>query len=222
MNDRTLSRHYEQFTPRERLRLSLAGLARGDEEEVVRLRESCPRRRLAVLDPQYSELLDCMEETIVGVLMCWLDVSHYVVRARLCADHFNLLALRCQAQLVDNLSRRSDSEQLEAIFRQYVAKKAEAEANCKMSSACWKGIESAIIRFCGEIDLTRDQLFAMLWSVPPVIEEARHALDADVPADRDQDEAVYRRLCQGWRAERNPSDNPFVSPAGMAPKVDEP
>ena len=208
--------------PRERLRLSLAGLARGDEEEVDRLRESCPRRTLPVLDPRYSELLDCMEEAIVGVLMCWLDVSHYVIRARLCADHLNLLALRCQAQFVESLSKRSDSEQLEAIFRQYVARKGEAEASCKKSSACWKGIESAITRFGAETALTREELFAMLWPEPPVIEEARRALSADVPADRDQDESIYRRLCHGWRAQRNPRDNPFVRPAGMAPKADEP
>ncbi len=222
MNDRTLSRHYDQLTPRERLRLSLAGLARGDEEEVDRLQERCPRRTLTVQDPQYSELRDCMEEAIVGVVMCWLDVSHYVVRARLCADHFNLLTLRCQAQLVDSLSRRGDSEQLEAIFRQYVARKGEAEASCQKASACWKGIESAITRFGAETALTREELFAMLWPEPPVIEEARRALSADVPADRDQDESIYRRLCQGWRAQRNPRDNPFVSPAGMAPKADEP
>src|SRR6266849_2428062 len=88
-------------------------------ESLHRSRAPCPRNAQAV-----------MVEAIVGVVMCWLDVSHYVIRARLCADHFNLLTLRCQAQLVDSLSRRVDSEQLEAIFRQYVARKGEAEARC--------------------------------------------------------------------------------------------
>jgi hypothetical protein len=223
MDHGTLSRNYDQFTPRERVRLTLAALARGDDQEAIRLNDSsCPRRTLAVRDPYYTELFDCMYDAVVAVAMCWVEVSHCLVHNRVRADDFNLLVLRCEAQIVDRLSNRGDSKQLDVIRRQYVAKKAEVDANCKMWSAFWTGIESAVTRFCEEIGLTRDQLFAMLPPVPPVLEEARHALDPEVVADHDREEAVYCRLCQGWRAERNPRDDPFFNLAGRAPQVNEP
>jgi len=207
MDRGTLSQRYDQFTPRERVRLSLAALARGDEEEVIRLHDnSCPRWTLSVKDPNYTELVDCLYDAVVAVVVCWVEVSHRLVQNRLSADLFDLLLLRCEAHLVDRLCSRGDAQQLEVIYGQYAAKKAEADANCKMWSAFWTAIESGVTRFCMEVELTRDQLFAMLSPLPPVIEEARHALDPEAAADHDREEDVYRRLNQGWRAERNPTE----------------
>jgi hypothetical protein len=186
----------------------------------MRLRDSCPRRTLSVEDPDYAELVDCLYYAVVAVVVYWVEVSHRLVQSRLSVDFFNLLVLRCEAHLVDRLCSRGDAQQLEVIYRQYVAKKAEADANRKMWSGCWTAIESGVTRLCAEAELTRDQLFAMLSVAPPVIEEARDALDPEAAADHDREEDVYRRLCQGWRAERNPTDDAFINLAGSAPRVD--
>lgn len=223
MNRNTLSQHYDQFTPRERVRLTLAALARGDEKEAIRLNDSsCPRKTLAVKDPNYTELVECMYDAVVAVAMCWVDASHRLIHSRVRVDDFSLLVLRCQSQIVDRLGSGDDAKQVEVICRQYAAKKAESDANCKKLSAFWTGIESAVIRFCEEIGVTRDQLFVMLPLMPPVIEEARQALDPEGAADRDREEEIYQRLWQGWRANRHPKDDLFFNPAGRAPEVKKP
>lgn len=223
MNRNTLSQHYDQFTPRERLRLALAAQARGDEEEVVRLRHSCPHRTLAIEDPNYTNLLDCMYGAVVAVVMCWVEVSHRLLQSRVRLDDFNLLVLRCDAQIVDRLRGSGDSEDLEVICREYVVRKAEADATCRKWSAFWSGIETAVIRFCDEIGLTRNQLFALLLPAEPhVIEEARHALDPEVAADHEREEEVYSRLYQGWRAEWNLQDDPFCDPTRRVPQANKP
>ena len=109
-------------------------------------------------------------------------MSHRLIQNRLTVDFLNLLVWRREADLVDHLRGRSDAQPREVIDRQYAAKKAEADAHCKMWSAFWTAIESAVTRFCLEAELTQEQLFAMLSPVPPVIEEARHALDPEMGA----------------------------------------
>lgn len=44
MRNSLLNRHYDKFTPHERLRLVLEAQGRGDAAEAHRLRDTCPRR----------------------------------------------------------------------------------------------------------------------------------------------------------------------------------
>ena len=48
-----LATYYDRFDPEERFRLTLEALARGDEEEVERLSDSCSRSTFAMNDPAY-------------------------------------------------------------------------------------------------------------------------------------------------------------------------
>lgn len=50
-----LARLYDRLTPEERFRLVLMAMARGDHEEVRRLRESCPRKRYEMQDAAYAD-----------------------------------------------------------------------------------------------------------------------------------------------------------------------
>src|ERR687890_581736 len=50
-----LGKFYDRFDPDERFRLALEAMARGDEEEIERLRDTCPRVRYTAIDIAYSD-----------------------------------------------------------------------------------------------------------------------------------------------------------------------
>ena len=50
-----LGEFYDRFDPDERFRLVLEAAARGDEEEIERLRDTCPRVRYTAIDIAYSD-----------------------------------------------------------------------------------------------------------------------------------------------------------------------
>jgi hypothetical protein len=212
-----LAQHYSQFTAEERLRLVLAAKARGDVDEIARLLDSSPP------DPEYSKLLDRLGYAVIETVMCWLDVSHYVIRTRLAANAFKLFASDCEPEFVFNSrSRTSAAKKLEALSRKYVARGAEAEAICKTWSAQWKGIESAITKFCEEIGLPRNHLLAVMNSLPVAIEDARPNLDPDVPADRDWEEKIYGWFRRAWSGqEESKRQNDLRIAVAGSPEADK-
>ena len=50
-----LGEFYDRFDPDERFRLFLEAAARGDEEEIERLRDACPRAEYSAIDIAYSD-----------------------------------------------------------------------------------------------------------------------------------------------------------------------
>jgi hypothetical protein len=70
------------------------------------------------------------------------------------------------------------------------------EAAWRGWSAEWKGVESAITRFCAETELTPEQV--LIPEPPPLIEEARVHLHPMSRVDREIETAVLRRLRQAW------------------------
>ncbi len=191
----TFRLRYDQFTPEERVHLVLAAAARGDADEVARLDAGSPRVKVVIDDPAYTELLNRMLYAGMGTLYHWLDVSHFVAQTRLA------VALLKQLVLAETLMRAPGytKQQLKMVVRRDRAALVSAEAECKKWSVRWKGIEAAITRFCAERRVTMQQLFAMVQGLPRTIEEAREDLDADVPADPQEEEAVYQalRACLG-------------------------
>ncbi len=199
MNTQALSQHYEEFTPEERVRLILAAAVRKDIEEATRLMASCPQITLVGPDPEYPKLLDRVGIASANVLLCWLDVSHLVVRYRILVDASKLLALVCESpSRIDRDAEGEDAENPEAIVRECRAAGAKIKADYKSWSAVWKGIESAIARFCMESGLTVVQFFALTGPLSPAIEEARGKLDADAAANRAVRKGIYDQLRQAW------------------------
>ncbi len=76
MNTQPFRPLYDQLTAEERVQLVLAAVARGDMDEVARLRDSCRRVTAVIGDLQYTELLQGMWLVGAEILCHWLDVSH--------------------------------------------------------------------------------------------------------------------------------------------------
>jgi hypothetical protein len=79
---KTLTTQDSQFTPEERVRLTLAAYERGDLTEVDRLMGSCPQVTCVVLDPLYMTRLIGMQAAVSAEIIQWMNVSVYVL---LCA-----------------------------------------------------------------------------------------------------------------------------------------
>jgi len=193
---------YAEFTAVERVHLVLAAFSRGDLEEVARLRDSCPRVTMSAGDPRYTQLLDRMGHAGMAGLYRWLEVSHHVICDRLVVDLLNRLVL-----VETGLTRldRGNTKELKVILRRDRELLTHATASWRKWSAAWKGIEAAITRFCAERGLTVDQFFAMTKGLPRPIDEARDALEADIRADPQWEEWLYRDLGRALSGE-HPSD----------------
>jgi hypothetical protein len=63
-----LGKLYDRFTPDERFRLAIEALARGDEEEVERLKDTCPRETYRMNDLAFSERLRASQ--LISLYVC--------------------------------------------------------------------------------------------------------------------------------------------------------
>jgi len=193
-----LSRNYKEFTPDERMRLTLAAAARKDHDEAIRLMTTCPQRTFVGADPEYSTRLLSVGCVTANVLLCWVDVSHLVIRFGTELRMLDFLATAYGSE-VDGVAQGDTTK---STGRAIAAK---VKAQYKIWSAMWKGIESGIARFCTEADLTVDQLFALKGPLSPAIEEARGILAPDVAAKRAVIRGIHDQLSQAWWGNSKPS-----------------
>ncbi len=172
---KTLASQYAQFTPEERLRLTLAAAARGDRPEVQQLMRSCPQTPRVVADPDYTLRFISMQAAVSGLKSRWLEASAQVL-------WFVLLDAALSAKDVTLV--------------------AKCTAYWKQGSAIWLGIESGLTRFCAEADLTVDQVLWLANGRSPVIEWARDLLDGAALADPECEDTIRQGLRQAWQGAR--------------------
>jgi len=165
---------YSDFTPEERLQLTLAAAERGDQTEVGQLLGSCPQVPRVVLDPRYFARLTCMQAAVSTEIILWMNVSAMIL--------VSLMAV-ASAPAKD------------------VALRAKANATWKKFSAVWRGMESGIRRFCADADLTCDQLLGLAGGRPMAVEWAGRVLHPDARASGRCAKAIRDRLWQAWQLE---------------------
>jgi hypothetical protein len=203
MNTQALSQYYKEFTPEERVRLTLAALARVDIEEVHRLMNTCPQMTLVGPDPEYPKRLDRVGRVSARVLLRWVDISHLVIRVWMAGCTLEFLASAYDSERVDS-AKGDNTKKPKGMVRQCRAGAAQAKARHKSGSAEWKAIASAIARFCTELELTVDQFFALTQPLPRAIEEACGILDAEAAANRAISKEIYDQLRQAWFGDSKP------------------
>jgi hypothetical protein len=216
-NAQTLAAHYSRFTTEERLRLVFAAQARGDKEEIRKLVDSLPQRALFIQDPDYTHLVYNYWVVVLYVLLQWVDVSHLVLRKNVPARLSNIFVCHTEEALrIENGSRRLRKLR-KALYAHHIACRDSLREEWRWATAAWKGIDSAITRFCGEAGFTSDQLFSVKRPLPGVIEEAREALAPDVQADSEWEESMYRQLCDPWPSQASKQQTDRQAPAVSGP-----
>jgi hypothetical protein len=141
-----------------------------------------------------------MESASANVLRAWLEVSHLIIRFWTAWQYCKLIvALYESYHRVDGAAKAA---------HQFRAIKAGSKTGYKDWSAVWKGIESAIVRFCTESGLSVDELFALKGPLSPAIEEARGMVAAVGAADHVFGKKVrkltYHQLCDAWYGDSKP------------------
>jgi hypothetical protein len=172
-----LTTQYSQFTPEERLRLTLAAGEQGDNAEIDRLMRSCPQVTRVVRDPRYMVRLGFLMSAVCRETMLWTEVS---------------TLLLVSVWTLDTTPAKD------------VALVAKADAAWKTWSAVWRGIESGISKFCADADLPRDQLLALAGERPVAIEVAGRGLYANARANGRCAQAVQQRLWEVWQSGNKP------------------
>jgi len=148
----------------------LAAQARGDQAEILSLWTSCPTMEVIAQNPNFSRLVLRVSVEVRFLVLQWVEVSHYVVRASLLATF-----LAADDDLV--LVRRLDAD-----WRQW--------------SAAWKGVDSAITRFCAQTDFTPQQV--LMAEPQRLIEDARDHLHPESGVNGAIEAGVLRRLHHAW------------------------
>ncbi len=174
---KTFTTQYSQFTPEERVRLTLAAYEREDRTEVDRLSGSCPQVTRVVPDPRYMARLICMKVAVSAEIILWMDVSAHV--------------LLCAATV-------------QGIPAEDVAIAAKADAAWKTSSALWRSFEVGIRGFAADAELTVDELLALAGGRPAAVEWAGRLLHVDARANGRYEKAIRQRLWQVWQIGSEP------------------
>jgi len=173
---KTLSSQYAQFTPEERLRLTMAAGERGDNAEVERLMRSCPQVSWVVPDPEFRRRIIWLRVTVNHLIRLWMEASAIVL---------------CSALVVASLPAED-------------ALVAKAMADWTTWSAFWLGIESGITKFCAEAGLTDNQLLVWANGRSPAVERARSLLHDDARADRRCKNGTRQKLRRAWQGGKEP------------------
>ena len=180
MNGHRLAVHYPLLRREERLRATLAAGARGDTAEVIALLSSCPTAPGGIPDPQcFRRLLRVLAE-VPNLLSIWSEVSHYVVQNR-------LLMRACET--------RGDAAGTYTMKSEW-----------RRCSELWRTVEAALTGFCGENDLTIEQLPGS--ELLPSIEVARAELHPEGRVDRALKEGITQRLQQAWEDDPSSDEAP--------------
>jgi len=86
-NESKLERMYERLQPRERARLAVEAMARGDGLDLKKIVKTCPRKEYTMTDAAYS---DSVQASRIAVYVTAIDLERWLARLDMCAvwrDH---------------------------------------------------------------------------------------------------------------------------------------
>ncbi len=151
---------YSQFTPKERLNLTIAALSRGDESEADRLWQTCPRYRYDTHDFQYTLSVDALM-ILSGVFF------------EKCVLHYN----RIKKAEIFIMSSEYDLEFEEKEGMEDFANQSRkliglANKAFNLNVSCIKGLFEGFKQFCIDADLDSENI---LKTIP--IKDCCHDID---------------------------------------------
>jgi hypothetical protein len=170
---------YAQFTPKERVQLVFAALARNDEAEATRLWETCPRYKFITTDLNFTEQVSALN--LMSALFFEKIVRHY--NCIKMADQFisgmeEDLAFEEEGNLTDIVNQTKKNMEL--------AERTRAGHLIHLKAA-FQGFE----RFCAEIGMSYEDV---LKTIP--IETSCWNIDYLLKTEGEVDEQLSREFCE--------------------------
>ena len=203
------TKFYERLTPWERFKLVLEAKARGDEEEVCRLAETCPKKTYSMRDAGFVDLVEASRMLTWGFLILWLHAKTFYLAVEAAARAYmdslsffvegyvqgaNSMWKRAGKDGVpfDVEGREPTPEELKDIcmaaavngFPEQIAEVLRSKAD--ELRALWQGFAA----FCENEGLDPEILLLTWW--PPLLEEVRQKRELlSVPAESAKEAFEY-------------------------------
>jgi hypothetical protein len=135
-------RHYEKFTPSERLNMAIAAMAREDIQEVAHLWQTCPTRTYVARDLEYKERF--LSFTLVQVRF-----------SDFCVELYNKIAI---ADVLLNLfDLHKDNPLINKEDLSEMIKKLQKSKSIHIARL--KSVFEGVKEFCGEVGLDAEDFF---------------------------------------------------------------
>ncbi len=204
MKKKTLE-FYDKFTVKERFDLSLAALARDDQEEVHRLQDSCPQKRYIQADTEFCDRMDSLKHLCVNfifmrdliirdsIVLCSLGFT-FSKMAVAFEDGFNLAV----ETVKDKQSYESVLPLKEEKLNEFLICVDELEKEFSEKMSILKSLIEAFRLFCEEVNINYQQVIEWLekWGTT---EEIFTPLLEDYQIDEKAVESLKNKFLESWQ-----------------------
>lgn len=216
----TITKLYPKLTPRERFRLVLEALARGDKEEMDRLAATCPREVYRMADAAFYDLVEASRLIAASFCIAWLDaLGRYKMVETIVQGYLQTITAFVEAYVKGanaawkqagkegvpfSVEGREPTEEelkeagLAAALDRFPALLQQA---LRERAAELRGLWNGFTRFCLAVKVEPEKMLAWYPPVLADIEAARSILDGKAPVDEEKAECIYAMLHQAWPEE---------------------
>jgi hypothetical protein len=185
--------------------LAVQAAGRGDEPELKRLMDSCPRVQVTMDDPWVCHRLLSIERIGAMFATRWFQARHY----QACLDLAGMMG-GAQLSFADGFraglvaaGAQPDATMdggVPEINPEIVQLAAKAIARREEAVACLRGLFAGLERFCAAVDLPIKDFLALAPSavLRQDITASQVLVDNDMEPDADVADSFYVACCQAW------------------------
>lgn len=172
---------YKQLTPTERFNLALAAFSRGDDDEIARLKRTCPQKTYKMMDLDYFGKI----EGIVWVVTQFSEIcEHNYHHITLCEAYISIFTfLDAQPQYTN--------EETKHHLEKFHDEKINHISNLKSAY-------QALAEFCVENQLNCDHVIQWLKMSPQLASQYDNYIRLEIDLNKDFTAYVKQKLFSIW------------------------
>lgn len=215
---KNLFKLYDRLSPDERVKLTILAMSRGDDEEVKRLRQTCPRKAYSMSDAAYLDKMDgviSITRLCVAVLMLH---NKDLEKVKLLEELTPVLVKTHMKALIDGANTAWAAagkegkfwdvpiEEFQEIAQDLAGSFLSNEEVTQMRTnaiARLKGTYQAFVSFLSDHDLDPDLVVAIHPGMEMLIDSIRVELESDMPVDEGEMAGAYKAYCMAWEEAGN-------------------
>ena len=174
-------KHYSKLTAKERVNLAIAAFSRGDENEISRLKRTCPRKHYTMIDAEYIGSI----EGLVWVVTQFSEMCDFSYnKIILCEAYITMFTFLNEYPLHANDATQNNLEKF---------------CNAKMEHVSnLKSTYQALSEFCFENKLNYDHVTEWLKISPELAPQYDDYLIIGINPNREFTDYVKQKLLSIW------------------------